>query len=289
MERGPHDSLIRLLDDPDELVYQSVSKRIREIGPSMLPYLEALLKHAGNRISHERIEELVRSIHFNVLKQELGKWITDPVQDLRTGTWLLNRYQFPDLRMDDLMTWLKPIRDEIWLEINEKLTALEKVRIINTIFFEKYGIRLNEEHPESPGNNFIRRVLDTGKGNEISMTLLYGLLCQELNLPVFVTQMPDYPILAYMGVHDQPVAGLNPSLYDTLFYINPSNSGTVHSQKDITDYLMRKSIPIEAVFYMPARNSTFIRICLERLAVDYELAGSSKRFDEIQVLLRIWK
>ncbi|OFY47273.1 MAG: hypothetical protein A2X22_10645 [Bacteroidetes bacterium GWF2_49_14] len=289
MERGPEDSLIRLLDDPDELVYQSVSRKIREIGPSMLPYLDALLKHAGNRISHERIEELVRSIHFIELKKEIANWVSDPKQDLITGTWLLNRYQFPDLMIDEMRGGMKSIRDEIWLEINEKLTALEKIRIINTILFEKYGIRLNEEHPESPGNNFIKRILDTGKGNEISITLFYALICQELDLPVFVTQMPDYPILAYLGLHDQSVTGLNPALYDALFYINPSNLGTVHSQKDITDYLMRKSIPIEPVFYMPSRNSTFIRICLERLAVDYELAGSSRRFDEIQALLGIWK
>lgn len=289
MERGPEDSLIRLLDDPDEQVYQSVSKKIREIGPSMLPHLDALLKHAGNRVSHERIEELIRAIQFNELKKEVAYWVGDPKQDLMTGTWLLNRYQFPDLMIDDLRAAIKPIRDEIWLEINEKLTALEKVRIINTFLFEKLRIRINEEHPESPGNNFIKRIVDTGKGNEISITLFYGLVCQELDLPVFVTQMPDYPILAYLSLHDQPVTGLNPALYDALFYINPSNLGTVHSQKDITDYLMRKSIPIEPVFYMPSRNSIFIRICLERLAVDYELAGSSRRFDEIQTLLGIWK
>jgi hypothetical protein len=82
---------------------------------------------------------------------------------------------------------------------------------------------------------------------------------------------------------------VSPALFDTLFYINPSNQGSVHSQKDITDYLMRKAIPIEQIYYMPSTNGMFIRICLERMSMDFEMAESPKRVEEIQELLSLWK
>lgn len=289
MARTSEDSLIRLLDDPDPLVYRSVEKKILDLGPAMLPHLEEALKRTMNREAHQRMESIVRILQFEQVKNDLKEWLEGPRLDLLTGTWLIERYQFPDVSLDQYKARLKPLRDEIWLEINDQLTALEKVRIINTILFERHDIGLNNQHPESPGNNFISRILETGRANESSLTLLYSLICQELHLPVFVVRIPDYPILTWLNLPVLPANPINPSLFDSLFYINPANQGTVHSQNDITDYLMRKAIPIEPVFYMPAGNADFLRICLERLAMDYEAAGSNKRMEEIHRLLALWK
>jgi regulator of sirC expression with transglutaminase-like and TPR domain len=281
--------LIKLLDDPDNQVFESVKVKILESGPEMVQPLEIALKKAQTGLIHSRIEELIRKLKYEELKGVFASWIEDPKQTLIEGAWLLNRYQFPELTLDDLHSRIKPLRDEIWLEINDQLTALEKIRVFNKIFFEKRAFVLNEQHPDSPGNNFIPRILDTGKGNEYSLTLFYCVVCQELNLPVFLTQMPDYPILAYLNLPFLPNNSVSPALFDTLFYINPTNQGSVHSQKDITDYLMRKAIPIEQIYYMPSANVNFIRICLERMAMDYDLAGSPRRTEEIQDLLSLWK
>jgi len=289
MTRSAGEYLIKLLDDPDNLVFESVRKKILESGSEMIPALETALKRAQTGLVHGRIEEIIRILRFQELRELFKGWISDPKQSLLEGSWLMNRYQFPDLSMVDLLARIKPLRDEIWLEINDQLTALEKISVFNSIFYDKHNFSLNEQHPDSPGNNFIPRILDTGKGNEFSLTLLYCLIGQELNLPVYLTQMPDYPILAYLNLPFLPNTSVNPALFDTLFYINPSNQGSVHSQKDITDYLMRKTIPIEQLYYMPSPNSTFIRICLERISMDYDLAGSPRRMEEIKDLLSLWK
>lgn len=281
--------LTRLLDDPDELVFQSVSKQIMEIGPSMIPILETALKTAPNRLQHERFEELIHRLQFEELKSDLKKWKNDPRQDLLTGVFLMTRFQFPDTDRETIAEVIKPIRDEIWLELNDQLTAIEKIRIVNHILFVKREFKLNEQHPESPGNNFINRIIETGTANEFSLTLFYGLICQELGLPVFAVEIPDYPILAYLDVPLLPESGINPALFDTFFYINPANGGSMHSQQDITDYLMRKTIPLEPVFYMPVTNCGFIRICLERLAVDYENYNNPRRARQARVLLSLCK
>jgi hypothetical protein len=283
------DHLIRLVDDPDEIVYQSVSEKILEVGPSMIPLLESALRVSTNRLQHERFEELIHLLQFEQLKSELKEWKNDSRQDLLTGVSIMTRLQFPDTDKEILAAMIKPVRDEIWLELNDQLTAFEKVRIINHLLFTKKGFRINEQHPESPGNNFINRIIETGAGNEVSLTLFYCLICQELGLPVFAVEIPDYPILAYMDVPLLPESGLNSSLFDTLFYINPANGGSMHSQQDITDYLMRKTIPLEPFFYMPGTNAVFIRICLERLATDYENYNNPKRAHQARALLSVCK
>lgn len=289
MDSPNKEYLIRLLDDPDDLVFQSVSDQIMEIGPSMIPILESALRKAGNRLQHERLEELIHRLQYEELQSDVKKWIKDPRQDLLTGVSLMTRFQFPDTGREILAGMLKPIRDEIWLELNDQLTAIEKIRIVNHILFIKREFRLNEQHPESPGNNFVNRIIETGTANEYSLTLFYGLICQELGLPVFAVQIPDYPILAYLDIPILPESGVIPSLFDTLFYINPANGGSMHSHQDISDYLVRKTIPMEPVFYMPVANSVFIRICLERLAIDYENYNNPRRARQTRVLISLCK
>jgi hypothetical protein len=281
--------LTRLLDDPDDLVFQSVSEQIMEIGPSMIPILESALKTATNLLQHERMEELIHRLQFTELKSDLKKWKSDLRQDLVTGVFLMTRFQFPDLDREIFAGAIKPIRDEVWLELNDQLTAVEKIRVVNHILLTKRKFRINDQHPESPGNNFVNRIMETGQANEVSLTLFYALICQELGLPVFAVEIPDYPILAYLDVPLMPESGLNPALFDTLFYVSPVNGGSLHSQQDITDYLMRKTIPIEPVFYMPVNNCGLIRICLERLALDYENYNNPRRAKQARVLLSICK
>ncbi len=283
------ESLIKLLDDPDPIVFEAVSEKIQQLGPELLPELESAAKEAMSPILHKRIEHIIIALQLNQLKTDLSFWIHSPAPRLLHGAWLISRYQFPDLSFEQFYLRLKPIRDEIWLEVSDTLTALEKIRVMNTLLYKKGGIHLNESHPDSPGNNFINRVLETGKANEYSMGLLYAILSQELGMPVYVLGIPDYPILAYIDIPIIAEKSSEPELYDVLFYINPTDSGSVHSRSAITNYLKFMTLPLEPIYYQPRTNPDFIRICLIKLVSDYKLSGSEIRSSQVQDLLALWK
>lgn len=289
MEPLKGEPLIRLLDDPDLLVFEAVSEKIQQLGPGLLPDLEEAARKAMSPILHERIEQIIRILQFTQLKYDFSAWIYHPAPRLVEGAWLMLRYQFPDLGLAEFTALLKPLRDEIWLEISDTLTAIEKIRVFNTIFFSKQRIYLNESHPESPGNNFINRIIETGKSNEHSMNLLYAIIGQELEIPLFVVEMPDYPILAYVDIPVFPVENLDPDLFDVLFYINTADNGSLHSRDDITNYLISQSLPRDPNYYKPMTNPSFIKICLTRLAGDYRNSGSEIRASQIEDLLTVWK
>lgn len=281
--------LIKLLDDPDELVFEAVSLKIKQLGPDLLPDLETAAQEAMAPMLHERIESIIRVLQLDQLKIDISEWIHSPYPKLIDGAWLVARYQFPDLSHQDFYAMVKPLRDEIWLEISDSLTGLEKIRILNTLLYGKDRMHMNQNHPDSPGNSFINRLLETGKANEHSMNLLYALIGQEVGMPLFVVEMPGYPILAYV---DMPViieGNIDPGLFDVLFYINPTDSGSLHSRKDITNFLLRQSMAVEPIYYKPRTNPEFIRMCFRRLASDYSLSGSEKRSSQIEDLLILWK
>jgi len=289
MENAHGESLIRLLDDPDPLVFEAVSRKILQLGPELLPDLESVAIDTLSPVLHEHVEHLIRILQFDMLKKDLKTWIYSPIPQLAEGAWLMTRFQFPDLTLPEFMKLMKPLRDEIWLEISETLTALEKVRIMNTLLFDKDRLIINEDHPDSPGNNYINRVLETGKANEHSMNLLYAVIGQDLGMQLYMVEMPDYPILSYVDVPVLPGETVDPALFDVLFYINPADSGTVHSRNDITNFLLSQSLPLDPTYYNPRTNPDFIQTCLNRLALDYKLSGSEIRSSQIQDLLTLWK
>ncbi len=288
MELSKGEALIKLLDDPDQLVYEAVSTKIEQMGTEMLPDLETAALQAMSPLLHQRIEKIIKVVQFNQLRTELNEWFFSKSPRLIDGAWLMSRYQFPDLTRDQFVKILKPLREVIWLELSDTLTALEKIRVMNTFFFGKTGIALNEAHPESPGNNFINRVLETGKANEHSMCLLYAIIGQELQLPLFVADMPDFPILTYLDMTLEPDEKMFPEIFDVLFFLNPADHGTVHSRRDVTNYLIKQSLPLKAEFYKPRPNNDFLRICFKKLALDYELTGSEKRSLQVQDLISLW-
>jgi len=289
MDMNKGESLIKLLDDPDARVFEAVSEKILQLGPELLPELESAAKEAMIPDLHERIEQIIKILQFNQLKTDFNAWITSPSPRLIHGAWLMTRYQFADVSEEQFYQLIKPLRDEIWLEISESLTAIEKIRIMNTLLYRKPAVTQNETHPDSPGNNFINRVLETGKANEHSMILLYAVVAQEIDMPVYAVEMPDYPVLAYSDMPMIAEEGLGPDLFDVLFYINPVSNGTLHSRIDITNFLIRHSLPLDPKYYEPRSNPILIRICLERLARDYKLSGSETRFLQVQELLALWK
>jgi hypothetical protein len=279
-------SLIRLLDDPDERVYQAVIKKILEVGPAILPDLEAALLGAASTLIHERYQQVIKKLRTEQIAIEMREWDQMPNAYLPTGAWLITRFQFPDTSFDDFYKMLKPLRDEIWLELNDQLTALEKTRVINHILFTKHQFHLNEKQPESPGNNFLNRLIETGNGNEHSLTLLYATLAQELRLPLFTVDLPEYPILAYLDIPVLPDVKIVPGGFDILFYVNPVSGGTVHGRRDIAEYLKKKSFPDLPGFYVPSGNQVLIARCFEKLGRDYLVFGNQVRADMVNHILQ---
>lgn len=288
MEQKPNiQSLIQLLDDPDESIYNHVKDQLIEFGEEVISDLEvAWESNLLGVVFQNRIESLIHEIQFKALEKSLKEWVDGGASNLLDGVLIINRYQYPEFDEEKLLKKLEQIQQDIWLELNVNLTAFEQVKVMNHILFELYGFSGNTSDYHAPKNSFLSEVLETKKGNPLSLSLIYAVIAQNLDLPIYGVNLPHHFILAYL---DRFSLYKTNDIYATevLFYINPFSKGTVFSRREIDFFLTQLKLEPKDMFYQPATNISIIRRALNNLEYSYEKLGNKDRVQEVQALIKL--
>ena len=278
-------ALITLLDDPDEDIYCEVKNRFVVLGPPAIPHLETAWENSFDAIMQKRIEIIIHTINFEALQKALKNWAKDENDDLLKGIIILARYQYPDFDENVIRKQLAQIKQDVWLELHEDLTALEKVKILNHILFEVHNFSGNITNYHAPQNSFINNVLESKKGNPLMLSVVYSLICKELNIPVYGINLPQHFVLAYVNDYANLIDVNNKTLSNNiLFYINPFSKGLIFNQKDIDSFLKQLNLEPEAKYYLPCSNIDIIKRCLNNLIHSYEKLGYLEKVNELKEL-----
>lgn len=282
-EQKEIEALIHLLDDPDEGIYQHIRQKIMDYGPELIPNLENMWENSSlGLLFQNRIEEIIHEIQFNVVHKGLQQWADTEEHDLLEGMLLIARYQYPDLNEEKVRKQINQIRQDVWIELNPNLTALEKIKVINQTLFDLRGFSGNTTNYHAPQNSYINDVLDSKKGNPISLSILYMILGQSLGVPLYGINLPRHFILGYADDFF-----LNEEDIDKghiLFYINPFSKGGVFSQDEIAYFLKQLNLTNSEEFYLPCSNLTIIERVLNNLVYSYEKLGYPDKISELKAL-----
>ena len=286
MTREEIQALLQLLDDPNVEVNQTVTSRILEQGPTILPDLEAAWEGSMDPMHQDRIINLIQEIQTQFNNKLLQKWVRNEQSDLLKGVFLISRYQYPDIEMKELEISLDRIIKDVWLELNNNLTALEKVRILNHIIYDVHGFTKNTKNFYSPQNSFINQVLETGKGNPISLAVVYSIIAQRLDLPIFGVNLPKNFILAYKDVLVAG-SGFDEVAEDILFYINPYNKGAVLGKREIEYFLKQQKIEPQESHFRPCSNVEILVRILHNLINAYHKSGYREKAELFEGVLKM--
>ena len=277
------DALISLLDDPDAEAFRHVSEKISALGPLAVPSLESAWLNAFDPVMQERIEDLVHRIQFDNLYVKLREWACSEAKDLLTGYFLVSRFQYPDLREEVFRKQLDKIRRDIWLELNNKLTPLEKINVLNHFLFSIEKFTGLAHNPYSAESFYLNNVLESKAGTPLSLGLLYLLLAEELKLPLQGVDLPRHFILSYTNRHKEDHSFGLDSL-EIMFYLNPFARGTVFTRKELNLYLKQLGVEPAEKHYMPCSNVKIIMRLLDEVKLAYLEAGNEEKADEIRKL-----
>jgi regulator of sirC expression with transglutaminase-like and TPR domain len=281
-------ALITLLDDPDETIYSEVRNRFIILGPPAIPHLETAWENSFEALMQKRIETIIHSIQFEALQKALKDWAHNESDDLLKGVLLLARYQYADLDENKIKKQLHQIKQDVWLELHDDLTALEKVKIINHILFEVHQFGGNITNYHAPQNSFINNVLESKKGNPLMLSVIYALICKELNIPVYGINLPQHFVLAYVNDYANLIDVNNKTLSNNiLFYINPFSKGLIFSQKDIDQFLKQLNLEPDNKYYLPCSNIDIVKRCLTNLIYSYEKLGYMEKLEELKKLEKL--
>ena len=276
-------ALITLLDDPDEIIYYQVKDRFVVLGPPAIPHLETAWENSFDAIMQKRIETIIHTIQFETLQKALKNWAKTDQDDLLKGIIILARYQYPDLDENKVRKQLATIKQDVWLELHEDLTALEKVKIVNHVLFEIHQFSGNITNYHAPQNSFLNNVLESKKGNPLMLSVVYLLICMELKIPVYGINLPQHFVLAYLSEDANLIDVNNKTLSNNiLFYINPFSKGLLFNQKDIDQFLKQLNLDLEPKYYLPCSNIDIIKRCINNLIFSYEKLGYLEKVEELK-------
>ena len=286
MEKQELNALISLLDDPDEAIFQQVSMKFLTLGEEIIPALEDAWEHSFDTLIQNRIENIIHQIQFDLIKESLKEWAHPDNQNLLEGALLIARYQYPDVDVTKIKKQIDQIKQDVWLELNENLTALEKVKIINHILFDVHNFSGNTSNYHAPQNSYLNNVLESKKGNPLLLSIIYTIIAQKLDIPIYGVNLPEHFILCYVDLEHMGIPPTPKNLgINVLFYINPFSKGTVFGQKEIDAFLKQLKLEQQPIFYEPCSNLEIIKRLLRNLIASYEKLGYPDKSEELKLLL----
>ncbi|RYY19854.1 MAG: hypothetical protein EOO36_04845 [Cytophagaceae bacterium] len=268
-------ALISLLDDPE--IAPQIQGEIQNLGETIIPYLEESWEETLDPQQQQRLEDLIHQLQFEGLQQRLRVWREAGAQDLLEGMWLLNSYQYPDADLQALSRAIEQLRFETWTLLRSEMHPADQVQILNQVIFRNHKFSANTQHFHSPANSMLQRVIETKRGNPLSLCVIYLLVAQRLDLPVFGVNLPNLFVLTY-----QPENKAFPA-----FYINCYNRGVVLSKADIEHYVGQLGITSQEAFYEPCSNLDIVRRAMRNLQVGFEKLQEPGKAEEVAQLLAI--
>jgi len=272
-------ALVKLLDDPDQEIYQHVEERLLAYGNEVIDYLENAWEHSLDSLLQQRIENIVHKIQFTNVKEDLNLWYQSGAFDLLQGALVINRYQYPDLNEEKIILQIEEIKREIWLGLQYEMSSIEKIKLINHVFYNVYGFSGNTKNHHDPQNSYINQVLESKKGNQISLAIIYSTLAQKLDIPVYGVNLPQHFILGYIDESKR-----EEQEFGVLFYINAFNKGAIFGKHDVDQFLRQLNLDPLPGFYAPCSNVEIIRRVIRNLISAYENLGSKDKVEELKEL-----
>ncbi len=268
-------ALVFLLDDEDVEVVSLVETKIRSLGGEVIPFLEDRWEDSSlSPMMQRKIEDIIHDLQYEAFMQRLMHWYQTGCADLLEGLWAVATYQYPELSIEKLRTELDQMYFDVWQEFRDNMHPMDEVKTLNAIFFQKFKFGANTKHFHAASNSMINVVLDTKKGNPISLCAIYMLIAQKIGMPVYGVNLPSLFIVTYKSERLQ-------------FYINVFNKGIVFSKSDIDNYLAQLNLEPNDSFYEPCSNIDIIRRVLRNLILSFEKVGDKDKVKELEEALKL--
>ena len=280
------EALIRLLEDPNNQVFEQVKNELVKIGDDALSSLEnAAQKNSFGDEFNERVVSLINEIQRNVLKDELIQWINSEEKDLLLGSIIVSKHH--DTYLEDSLVYdtIQSLRRAIWLEFNDYQTSFEQIKIFNRIFFGVSKFNCLNKESYSPDEIDISKVLESKQGAPLTIGLIYSIIAQSLDLPVYGVNLPNSFVLAFMDYNQSNFIINQQNDFGVLFYINPKALGDILDAREIDDFLSSRNLNPNRSHFEPCSNSSLIKRMIEDLMISFQHIGDVRKASDLNELI----
>ena len=266
-------ALISLLDDEDPDVVAHVHERIVELGDAITPFLEEAWEESLDPEHQKKLEDLIHDLQYQTLLRRMKEWKEEGATDVLYGMWLVNTYQYPDVTLEKLKQTIAELFYEAWVNVRPEMHPYDQVKALNHVLFKQHHFSANTKNFHAPGNSMLNQVLESKRGNPLTLCVIYMTLAQMLGLPVYGVNLPNLFILTFRSDILPP------------FYINVYNRGLILTKTDIDNYLLQLNLHPNDIFYEPCAPIDIVRRALRNLSLSYEKLNDAEKATEMLRLM----
>ncbi|HNR27726.1 MAG TPA: transglutaminase family protein [Bacteroidales bacterium] len=267
--------IISLLDDPDQYVQDALFRQLQNIGRPALEQLEGVVRESGEEKypgTGRMLAALRQELKFNALKE----WIDKPGDDLLTGLCLVQDILTGDAGIQDLQEILMDCVNEISVEMRDDQTVMEKVKLLNHVFFHRLCFKTIDPMFSSPGNTFIHHAFQKREGSPIAIGIIYLLLAYHSGVQIRGR--------VFKG-------GFLPAVIDisgnVLFYVNVYKNGLLFPHTELESFLEDLNLQIPPESFREARPEDLAQIYAETLYYSYSMREDNTESEKLNKLEKI--
>ncbi|GAB5418779.1 MAG: hypothetical protein Crog2KO_28790 [Crocinitomicaceae bacterium] len=118
----------------------------------------------------------------------------------------------------------------------------------------------------------------------MSLSVLYSIIAQSLDLPIFGVNLPNHFVLAYMDEDNiNPFINTN-NEHGALFYINAFAKGGIFDELEIKEFLKALNKSEIRDYFEPCSNSAILLRMITNLMNAFQQSGNADKVHELNEL-----
>jgi regulator of sirC expression with transglutaminase-like and TPR domain len=278
---GEINALLNLIEDPDDEVYQTITKRFIGFGQVVIPVLNEFQELTDDPVQVAKINAIISQISISCIETAVTNWLNGEDQSVLEASLFIAAYLNPEYDRDRLFFEIEKIRKTIWLELNDYLTPLEEINILNKIIFGHYNYK-GVELDYSTINHFDPSHLLANKlSNTFPLASVYLIIAEMLGVTLLPADVPKQNLLCYV---EEGSSIISVEGSDILFYIDPLN-GQVYTHRDVENYVKKMNLAHPPVTYTPSNARNFVQRWIKEIAKAEQSKGEVERHKALMMLV----
>jgi regulator of sirC expression with transglutaminase-like and TPR domain len=257
------EAFLSLLDDPSPAVRRALLLHFAQIGPAAAPFLQTVAGGANRGLARHAVWFL-EELKFTDPVGEFRTFIRSLNYELESGALLLARTVTPRLDVGACCTTLDQIATRCRELIVEPSSTREKCRIVNRVLFHEWGFHGNLEHYTDPRNSFLDQVLVRRTGLPLTLSLVYLLVAERLDLELEAVGLPGHFVV---GCYTEARP----------FFIDPFDRGLFRDADELFALLRSNHVVPTISDLAPTPVREVLCRCCRNLVNHYTVAGETAR------------
>lgn len=271
------ESLVYLLDDPDEFVRQSVLDRFNALDQHSIPLLDQIRVTLKDVEKRNVLDEVILKLTFPALINEflnLFEGGLTSLEELEKAVLMLCRIENPTIREEIYVRRLNKMAAEIHAEILYTLQPVRQMEALIYHVFETHGFKAPDHSKFDPQEVQFSGMMDKRRGIPLSLTFVVLFLARRLELPFSGVNMPIHFLMRY-------------DFAAQVVYLDPYNGGRPVSVDECLKFLEKNNLRPEQDYFRHAKPVEMLVRTLRNLHNAYQIKNDTLRLSIVDQFLRI--